>query len=803
MNELCHSIKSFITNGNPNNNEIEFRFTERGEKNSINLNTFSRILSATKNENSLWKYKNTEQSSVIIGKHIIKGRSDIRKITNKTSSSYEEKIRIRVEDRDFRDYNIRASEAREELIIISDDDWANNYITTLQRNRKRFSFINNTNVWQIDLTEIETYNETILKKTYEIELEYISKSKLVSIVNIQTVVSFILQQIQNSDVIISNLFGKQLIRDYCNLLQINPRFPKFIGPLPFTLTKDIFESGKLSCGYSVTEKADGDRKLLFVGKNGLCLLISRPKDKDLEYQHVGTIPELENSIFDGEFIDNKMYLFDSIVFKNKDIRELPLDHRLAIFSKFPTEIKCNIKIVFKTFYFAQEGYIVKIENGLKTEVFDDSNIYSISEHIWKNKSSFPYKLDGLIYTPILANYYNSNIFKWKDSNTIDFFVIKIEETTWQLQIAGLDLNNNYVHIPFNGLNNDGMFSLRKGRNIETIENLIWKSDSPLRTGIINVSKTISKNFKTHTVVEFKFYGGKFIPIRSRFDKKYANNIRAINDVWESIINSLTISVIKNGVYKSCTRQFHNSIKQYVISKYSSQRKVLDIGSGAGGDIMKYSNAQVRSLIGIDIVDVEYQHPAHMTFYKVEKELYSIKNVIEKSKVGKFDTINCHFALHYFFKNNETLQNLIQNLDENLKSTGIFIATCMDGDKINTLLNSYKITKGKTLNAKYKSNTIYKIKKNYKDVDSINELSIVNQKIEVKLSGTKYFKDQISTEYLVNIKSFIELMKLKKYKHVQTTSFSELCKKFPYECQSMNNVEKEFSFLNSYIIFSKE
>ena len=97
------------------------------------------------------------------------------------------------------------------------------------------------------------------------------------------------------------------------------------------------------------------------------------------------------------------------------------------------------------------------------------------------------------------------------------------------------------------------------------------------------------------------------------------------------------------------------------------------------------NAQVRRLIGIDIVDVEYQHPNTMSFYKVDTELYSIKDVISESKVGRFDTINCHFALHYFFKSNETLQNLIKNLDENLKTGGLFVATCMSGEKINSLL----------------------------------------------------------------------------------------------------------------------
>ena len=803
MNELCRSVKSFISNGSPVNNEIEFRFTERGENFSVSSETFYRVLSLAKDETSLWTSKGTQQNTVIIGKHIIKGNPDVRQITNKSSISYETKTRVRVDDQDFRDYNIRASEAREEIVKLSEGDWSKTYIPTLQRNRKRYSFSDKKNIWQLDLTEIESYLDSVIQITYEIELEYVSKSKMVSLEGIQGIFSFILQTIQNSNVIISNLFGRQLIGDYCILLKINPRYPKFIGPLPFTLTKEIFQSGKLSCGYSVTEKADGDRKLLFIGKRGICLLISRPKDKDLQYQHIGAIPELENSIFDGEFVDNKIYIFDTLIYKNKDIREHPLDHRLSVFSKFPNNIECSIEILFKSFYFANEGHIVKIENGMKTEQFEDENIYSISERIWKNKSSFPYKLDGLIYTPILANYYNSNIFKWKDSNTIDFFVVKISETTWQLEIAGLNKDNNYVHIPFEGLNKDGFFSLRKGRNIEEIENLIWKSDSPLRTGVIDVSKTLAKKFNTNTVIEFKYYGGKFIPIRSRLDKKFANNIRAINDAWESIVDSLTISVIKAGIYRSCTRQYHNSIKKYLINKFSAKRKVLDIGSGAGGDIKKYMNSQVSRLVGIDIVDVEYQHPNTMSFYKVDTELYSIKEVIAESKVGKFDTINCHFALHYFFKSNETLQNLIKNLDENLKTGGLFVATCMSGENINSLLNKHKITKGKTLHAKIKSDSIYKIKKNYKDVESIDELSLVNQKIEVKLAGTKYFKEQVSTEYLVNIKNFIELMKLRKYKHIQTTSFSELCKRFPYECQSMNRAEKEFSFLNSYIVFLKE
>ena len=803
MDGLFRAVKSFLVNGDPNNNEIEFRFSELGEKHSVSSETFSRVLNAAKQEKEIWQAPIITNNTVIIGKHIVKGNPDVRCIESKTSSIFEQKTRIRTEDREFSNYNMRASEAREKQIEISHADWVKKYIPTLQRTRKRYSFVDVSKIWTLDLTEVETNVDSTKETTFEVELEFQSKSKLIPLSGIQTVFSFTLQSIQNSTLVISNLFGKQLLADYCNLLNINPRYPKFIGPLPFTLTKEIFQSGKLSCGYSVTEKADGDRKLLFVGKQGICLLLSRPKNNELTFQHIGTIPALENSIFDGELVDKQLFLFDTMVFKNVDLREYPLDHRLKVYKKFPNELKCSIEILFKTFYFANEGGIIKIENGIKTENVENSDIYSISQHIWSKRSSFPYKLDGLIYTPILANYYNTNIYKWKDSNTIDFFVEKISDTVWKLFIAGLNEKNEYIHLPFEGGKNDGIFRLRKGKNIEEIKNLIWHSNSPFKTGVINVSKSIAKNFSSNTVIEFKHYGGKLIPTRHRADKKNANNIRAINDAWESIVDSLTISNLKAGVYKSCTRQYHNSIKNILIKQFSSKRKVLEIGSGAGGDIIKYSNAEVKKLIGIDIVDVEYKHPSHMSFFKVTNELYSIRQTIEHCNTGLFDTVNCHFALHYFFKNKETLDNLVRNLDENLKRGGTFVATCMDGEKINKLLNKNQILKGKTLNAKYKSNSIYKIKKNYKNVETINELPIVNQKVEVRLSGTKYFKEQTSIEYLVNIEKFVEFMKLRKYKHVQTTSFAELCKKFPYECQAMNGVEKEFSFLNAYVIFTRD
>ena len=35
------------------------------------------------------------------------------------------------------------------------------------------------------------------------------------------------------------------------------------------------------------------------------------------------------------------------------------------------------------------------------------------------------------------------------------------------------------------------------------------------------------------------------------------------------------------------------------------------------------------------------------------------------------------------------------------------------------------------------------------------------------------------------------------------SFENMCSLFPYECQSLNKIEKLFSFLNSFLVFKKK
>ena len=84
----------------------------------------------------------------------------------------------------------------------------------------------------------------------------------------------------------------------------------------------------------------------------------------------------------------------------------------------------------------------------------------------------------------------------------------------------------------------------------------------------------------------------------------------------------------------------------------------------------------------------------------------------------FNVTSCQFALHYFFKDKNTLQNFIINIVESTSINGLFIGTCYNGKKIFDMLNI---------------NT----SKEFKDVDD-NLILSINKKYDYD-----YFNDDIS------------------------------------------------------------
>jgi mRNA (guanine-N7-)-methyltransferase len=325
-------------------------------------------------------------------------------------------------------------------------------------------------------------------ESYEVEIEldntrigistpYDTRDKLLAI--IRKGIRLILGAIQGSNYPISFEEKETVLQSMMKTIhgkEYQPRrvFPKdFIGPSSFTLqmeniveNTDNLNIPNIRKNYSVTDKADGERKLLYISDNGRIYLV----DTMMNVVFTGTMTNektLFNSLLDGEHIKydksgkniNLFAAFDIYFVNNISVRELAfmkiageedeLDnkYRLLLLIKSMSLIKpysvmdtvnkktgelnegsgnhsCDFVIKNKEFYVDSEN--ITIFQGCSTIL---SNI---------KDGIYEYNTDGLIFTPCNTGVGSNSVgkagrlgkitwdmsFKWKPSefNTIDFLV---------------------------------------------------------------------------------------------------------------------------------------------------------------------------------------------------------------------------------------------------------------------------------------------------------------------------------------------------------------------------------------------
>ena len=676
--------------------------------------------------------------------------TSIRKVSSSKNNSvlYEKKEKINTID--LPALGFRLAKSKETKVSAGDYSAVNGRNEYVQQ-RDRISYI--VPGARIDMTHLPRNN------TYQVEIEF---------TDVKTVCGLIpaVQEVLNRWMV---------VRDYKKLAGT-----RFIGPLPQTLTLEAFRKKVLSKKrYSVTEKADGERFLLYVAPNGFFYFISRKMDISLAPYKPR--PELANSIIDGELSDNTFYSFDAAFIKGKSIVKQPLTKRLDSVLDVLMTVRDN-RLKMKVFYVDTPGGI-KSYPGNKSTKF--KTIYEAAADVWSRRSKFSYELDGLIFTPVDDVYTSRTIYKWKDENTIDFYY-KSGNGKTQLFLAGLNKTNSYsATIPFSGLDGKGTFKTAKGSVKNDIFIDVTAPDN-VRKGILNTSIAGPSQ-----VGEFKYENNTFKIIRKRPDKEFPNSVQASNQSWEAITKPVTIDMIRAG--PPAMRDFHSEIKSTLIMKYAKNKSVLDIGSGKGEDIGKYIKAGSKPVVGFDIVKAEYPHPNYMNFYKMNSPMYNVRNII-KNKYGRFDVVNINFAIHYFFRNKQTFQNLILNIDKNLKKGGYLMATVLDGRLV------YDALKNKN---KYQTNSVNFAKK-YNNALNFNnkKFKMLGQATNVLVKGTKYFNKPIE-EYLFNFQKFMVIMEQLGYEVVEMKNFSEMCSQSDWCSKYMSNAEKDYSFKNMYFVLRKK
>ena len=320
---------------------------------------------------------------------------------------------------------------------------------------------------------------------------------------LKNVIKIILSGWQQSSFPISFKEQKNIQDEYMKLIYGDKPLPKtkdgsknrhirpsdFIGPSSISLevaniTQIDGDSNipNINHQYSVTEKADGLRKLLFISKIGKIYLI----DTNMNIQFTGMVTKhrnVYNSIIDGEHVlYNKagdfinLYLaFDIYYRNNENYKGFPFiqmeglkysdekiakdKFRLNGLNKFVKEIDTNcvvldydspLKIQTKNFY-------TNLEED--TSIFDQCKI--ISDGV--EEGMFEYETDGLIFTPCDKSVGSNNIgeiipprkvtwnhsMKWKPPafNTVDFLISTVKdggdnEVIGNIFKNGLDVTSN-------------------------------------------------------------------------------------------------------------------------------------------------------------------------------------------------------------------------------------------------------------------------------------------------------------------------------------------------------------------------
>lgn len=257
------------------------------------------------------------------------------------------------------------------------------------------------------------------------------------------------------------------------------------------------------------------------------------------------------------------------------------------------------------------------------------------------------------------------------------------------------------------------------------------------------------------------------------------------------------------------RAFHNFVKSQYIYNYcgvTQDKKidVLDVGIGQGGELNKYFHSRVKSITGID-VDVEGLFSAgsesaigrlmnlkktkpnfpptdlvHASFglslFNPDQQYNGLSNMTEQNKkliskinTKKYDVISSMFAIHYLFKDDTTVNTMIDNF-KLLKVGGYFLACLFDGNllhekfKVSKNLEEYYTTESGEKELLFSIKALYDT--NQKNLNK-NGLAISFFNSTFMNTSTEY------VEYLVTPEHFISTMKKANLELVESETFQNI------------------------------
>ena len=449
----------------------------------------------------------------------------------------------------FDDFNFRVS-LQSEKTILKTSGFARNIINNWNDSKKIFRYLNRTTFVhkelpiQVDMSIVKESSKIKLAngryislpqysindsnvfnnpEKYEIEVEFLKEkmgigTKYNNVEELDAVVKKIVRTIlsglQETNYPVSYSEQSSVIQEYMNIIygkkdEHRVRRNNFIGPSSYTLQvqnivklddkeKDDVDIPNIRDNYTVTEKADGIRKMLYINEKGKMYLI----DTTMNVQFTGAKtnnPDLIHTLIDGEHILHNKYgdfinlfaAFDVYFIKGKDIRSYSFAQTSPKGIKNHYRLYCLNMIVnnLQIKPISKKALVSPLRVEAKNFQIStkSKSIFKCCDHILSQikEGLFEYETDGLIFTPSnmgvgmsqsndeLSKEVNksslvpsfkttwTHSFKWKppEYNTIDFLI------TTQKNVNGQDVIHNKV---VNGID------LSSGRQIVQYKTIVLR-----------------------------------------------------------------------------------------------------------------------------------------------------------------------------------------------------------------------------------------------------------------------------------------------------------------------------------------
>jgi hypothetical protein len=434
---------------------------------------------------------------------------------------------------------------------------------------------------------------------YEFELKVIkSESILEGIIKV-------IQALFLSKVVLTKKQQANVLEDYRKLVDIKTRKEDdnsvyLLTPKPVALKKinlanpDNYGVVSIRRGYTVTEKADGERILLYIDNNGIVYSID--SSKRVEGTGITAKKGAYNSIIDGEYIHcnkridkikrNLFAAFDIYFLNGEKLTSYPLiDDKNK--NRYTEMLKLNKLLDTSK---SSIDFMVK-KHKYSGDIFNDS------KEIMNNPTKYPYDIDGLIFTPAklaVYSYYPSmpvdlkidmtwnSVFKWKppEQNTVDFLIKYVSDVKknglryrkFGLYVSDKNMLNDYsiknvlnIRYKYNNITalNEYLDSTEKSVFKLFVPNKYYFTDNEFAYILIDSNNEVraenNDKIETNTIVEFRYdiVEKTWIPIRLRTDKtriynkgiydKTANSLQVALDTWDTIHNMISAeTIIGNG-----------------------------------------------------------------------------------------------------------------------------------------------------------------------------------------------------------------------------------------------------------------